>query len=130
MVHGLHVPIAMSEATTTITEKDRIIHSQYGTGTVVKTDISSPSNVLVDFDRRGKTVVDRRDMEPKRELLRDVEVTEKPEWADEAPSEWEEPLHHGEVEIELDFAEGVSADVDAVIEDGKIIIQYWEDKDD
>lgn len=104
----------------------RVIHSSYGTGTVIRSDDTSPS-IMVDFDRRQRCIVDDRDLEPARELLEGVDVEEGKEWADEPPEEGDSLIYGGEVEIDLDFADNVAYDVD-VRDDGHIIIQYWSER--
>lgn len=108
---------------------DRVIHPKYGTGDVVRADGRGSDDAIVDFNRAKREVVNSSNLKPARTLLREVEVAEKPEWQDEAISESESAVYGGEVEINLDFADGVAADVDARIEDGCIIVQYWEDEE-
>ena len=106
---------------------DRVIHPKYGTGEVVSITTGTVMDTLVEFDRSKRQLVDRRDLEHAREMLKDVTVRQKPEWADE-PVDDEEPLYGGEVEIELDFADDVEYDVDVTMDtDGRIIVQYWDE---
>lgn len=112
------------------TEGDRVYHPEHGTGTYLTGPDGlingiGTSDVLIDFDRVKRTIVDRNELVECHDLLRDVDVERGAEWADE-PAGDRPALLAGEVRIDCDFATGVAYDVD-VRDDGTLTIQYWYD---
>lgn len=109
-----------------------VIHEQYGSGEVLGTIYGT---VTVAFDRaKRKTVHPENLREAPTLLLPNPDPLDVgTEWADEAPSEHEDPLYGSEVEIELEFNDDVNIctdiDVHGLDDDGTytIILQYWKE---
>lgn len=101
-------------------EGQRVLHNEYGSGTVTRLYDSDVDVVRVEFDSMTQFInVKPDELEPFESLLRDTDMEVGQERVDP-----EDGLAHGEVRIDLDFDRGVEYDVD-VGPDGNIIVQYW-----
>lgn len=114
--------------TAELEEGDRAIHAQYGSGTVEGVIDNDRFNGkrLIFKSQCGKEVnVAPDELIPFKTLLNSVDVNVKKEWVNNAVPYDNEQLHHGQINVDMDIAEGVELDVDAIHEDNQIIVQYW-----